>query len=452
VTQPLPLQAAEPGAPPTCGILVHPGHARAGRAATAEWRQFCVDPAADVAAGVDRDGRVAIWGLAPVELLEVCLEGAEPGSGSHASAWEQQRQEQQGREQQLPASWAACTACCWLPAPGAGPYLLATCGAGRLQVAAVTVTRPASRAAGADAPGRPPPARVSGVALVLDAPLPEGVHAVRSLVEVGVELTDCSGGGDGGDEGPAAEASLVALASAARHQHQQQRERDVWVVWRARVVRGAAAAAAAAASAAQQQQQQEGGAGGAASGGGWAVTLSAPEVSSVEAAEAAAGACGDAEPGSPSGLNARFRVRPDNGGGGEAASISCLHRPSRVSPFLMTGDVQGRVQIWQVLPEEAAAALSLLDGGSGGGSGAAAGAGGAVQLLQQTACGVAGLHLGGIAVGVALCTAAGYAAAATTCGEVRGCRSGRRGGLFSPTLAWAGRCCWHSRGHAFQGL
>jgi hypothetical protein len=81
----------------------------------------------------------------------------------------------------------------------------------------------------------------------------------------------------------------------------------------------------------------------------------------------------------------------------------------------MTGDVEGRTQLWQVLPASAEAALSLC--GSGADGGGAVG-GGAVQLLQQSGCGLMGGHLGGIAVAVALCAGAGYAAAATTCGEV----------------------------------
>jgi hypothetical protein len=41
-----------------------------------------------------------------------------------------------------------------------------------------------------------------------------------------------------------------------------------------------------------------------------------------------------------------------------------------------------------------------------------------LQLVQASCCDVGGVDFGGIVVAVALCTSAGYAAAAITCGQV----------------------------------
>jgi hypothetical protein len=122
-----------------------------------------------------------------------------------------------------------------------------------------------------------------------------------------------------------------------------------------------------------------------------------------------------------------------------SAAISCLHCPSPASPFLVTGNASGVLMFWQVVGSSTAAAASAADGVSistAEGAGFkhqqqqqqnAGGSGPGLQLVQASCCDVGGVDFGGIVVAVALCTSAGYAAAAITCGQVRvGCCS----------------CCW----------
>lgn len=146
-----------------------------------------------------------------------------------------------------------------------------------------------------------------------------------------------------------------------------------------------------------------------------------------------------------------------DGGGdtGEQAvpvSVAAWHVPSPASPFFMTGDTSGHIYIWCALSplgdggQPLTAGQSLTEGGhlgvvdaaeeaaalAAGSSGhtAAAGdtvnpsnssssSGAAVALVQASGCAMLGAQLGGVVVAVALCPSAGFAAAATTCGQVR---------------------------------
>ena len=183
------------------------------------------------------------------------------------------------------------------------------------------------------------------------------------------------------------------------------------------------------------------------------------------------------------------------------AAMSALHVPSAASPSFMTGDTEGQVYFWGVgrrflgsggaVAEpggDAATATAAAAGGMGGDKGgkekgeqqgmssaaegaedysggggmgvvdaaaeaaaaaaAAAGAGAGfnssgvgseVVLVQQSSCSMFGVQMGGIVVAVALCTTAGFAAAATTCGQVRGVDGGQRNSLG---VTYAVPACW----------
>jgi hypothetical protein len=217
---------------------------------------------------------------------------------------------------------------------------------------------------------------------------------------------------------------------------------DAWVSWTLQVCLqpqppelpsqpslGPFAAAASAAADPQQQQVQ------------WPVQLHASRptvtpvgeaVSPLQAAAAAAAALGSSssDSGDPAAAAAAAA------GADIGAAVTCLQCPSPASPFLVTGNADGMLMLWQAAPARTPADSTPLPPGASSSQqqqdyslpGAAAGVaaadaddgscGPSMQLLQASGCSVGGVNLGGICVAVALCASAGYAAAAITCGLV----------------------------------
>lgn len=347
-----------------------------------EWRALPVHPYADIAAAVSVRGALVPWALAPMEPLELAA-----GSSSSSSAG----------AGVLPASWSSCSAAAWLAAAaqlddaapaGQLPLVVASAGQGVVELAQLVLAPSASSSRKhAGLLQSQQPQRLAAVHLLASLPLPPGVGVVSHMAELCVAAVHpVADAGFAAGSAPATfagegapaqvvRASLVALAARAvsgsssphaswlgQQQEGEQEEQqepneqveDVWVVWQLEL-RAAAASD------------------GSGSGGG---TEASVEVSvlGLDVCATAGGQGGwEPEPG---------------------ARLSCLHSPSAASPFVMTGDSGGGMQLWQL------------------------GLGGRMELLQGGGCSLPGHDMGGITVAVALATAAGYAAAATTCGQV----------------------------------
>jgi hypothetical protein len=208
---------------------------------------------------------------------------------------------------------------------------------------------------------------------------------------------------------------------------------DVWVSWTLRLTPTAEAAAAAAG----EEAGKTAAAAAAAVLDGWQLSATLPQQTpavDVISAAVAAGICSDWPSKQQQQQGALTSVDSVNDADSAellydrseqlSAAVSCLQCPSPASPFLVTGNASGVLMFWQVASTTAAADAdgSLMH------SAAAAdfqkqqqqceAAGPGLQLVQASCCDVGGVDFGGIVVAVALCTSAGYAAAAITCGQV----------------------------------
>jgi hypothetical protein len=232
--------------------------------------------------------------------------------------------------------------------------------------------------------------------------------------------------------------SRVSDAAAVSDEGGGDAGQDVWVSWTLNLTPTPTAAAADAGKLAA--------AAAAAALDGWQLSASlAQQTSAADAISAAvaAGICSDwpskqqqqrgALTSVDSVNNADSAAESDDRAEQLSAAISCLQCPSPASPFVVTGDASGLLMFWQVVSGTAAAAAAAAnaDDDSTICNAAAADsqqqqqqvetAGPGLQLVQASCCDVGGVDFGGIVVAVALCTSAGYAAAAITCGQVSVC-------------------------------
>ena len=117
--------------------------------------------------------------------------------------------------------------------------------------------------------------------------------------------------------------------------------------------------------------------------------------------------------------------------------LSALHSPTPASPFVLAGTSNGSLLLWQVWLEQQQQqqlpALAAADGDWPSSSTTTTTPGGVsvvrrgcvelpaphVTLALVSTAELGGTSFGGVTVAVALCTSAGYAAAAVTCGQVR---------------------------------
>jgi hypothetical protein len=300
---------------------------------------------------------------------------------------------------------------------------------------------------------------VSSVQVLTHLALPAGICLLKQLVEVSAaplqpaaaacaDASDhqqqqqvvlqavllglgCSeGAGDDGQQPQQQQQLLRQLSDAAMSDGGVgQSGQDVWVSWTLKLTPTAAAAADGDKLAA------------AAVLYGWQLSASLPQQTpavDVIAAAVAAGICSDWPSKQQQQQGALTSVDSVNDADSAAilndrteqlsAAISCLQCPSPASPFLVTGNASGLLMFWQVAG--IAAANAADDDTTIAHSAAAAAAadlqqqqqceaaGPGLQLVQASCCDVGGVDFGGIVVAVALCTSAGYAAAAITCGQV----------------------------------
>lgn len=397
-----PLLTDGDGTPPSCYLSVRPQQLQAISGPSAGWRHLSIHANADIAAAISGRGQLVLWNLSPVQIIPLPAE-----AGAH---WPHEQQQQQQLKESIPSSWSACDACCWLstvsPAAsttsGTGALLLASSRADTVDISLVTMQQPQLHSNGVEPMHSPDVSQqmsvgfaactvkaalgVSSVSILTQLTLPQGVTSLKQLVEVSVPAPGPAVEDDSHSSGAIAEplhrCMLVGLGVAAQQSNSSNGEAatatadsrsvadsseadqgsDVWVVWHLDYQQQPASAAQARAGTTSVDIQ-----------------VVATHVCSVADAVYAPGC---------SSSNGTASVD-------SIASISCIHSPSPASPFIITGDVHGQVQLWQVMPDAG------------------------VQLVQHSSSSsMLGIETGGIAVGVALCTSAGYAAAATTCGQV----------------------------------
>lgn len=375
--------------------------------------QLSVHQAADVAATVSSKGALALWSLAPITLLPL----------------------QPQQQQQLPASWQRCSSCCWITLGGASaaaaaiaagvsglPLLLAVYGEQGIDVCLMKVSQHQQRQGGSmqgSGSSRQQGVYVSGVQVIAHLGLPAGISHIKQLQELAAvrAVTAAAEDGDGEPHQQqfVLQTALLGLGSslgigASQQQRQQQwpvrrlsgeaptdgsaAGHDAWVSWTLKLSLQQPTTAAAAAD--------------PGSSSGWSLLVSPPNTTSS--------ICSSNSSSSPTVAAAAMQEQQ------LSSCISCLHCPSPASPFMITGDASGHIMFWQVTQNNSSdpsgstnqqGATHLNQGLSG-----SEGSGPQVELVQSCSCEVGGVDLGGICVAVALCTTAGYAAAAITCGQV----------------------------------
>jgi hypothetical protein len=443
----------------------------AAAAAAAVMLQISVHAAADVAATVSSRGVVAIWGLSPVQLLPLQLPLQQQSAPLLPASW----------TSCVSCSWltfggAAAAAAAAAAGVSELPLLLVVHGEAGVDICLVTLSCWASSSRSSSGGGSSrrsnsgilqqqqlqrqscssSSSSVCGISLLVHLELPNGIAVMKQILEAAAAPpVSHIISPQQQQQGLVLQTVLVALAgtsAAASEQQQQQRvsdastgdgaagQQDVWVAWAVQFDVSPALDDVTAAGSSPDGRS-------AASAANWKLTISQPQLTLVAAAAAAA----SEGVGQVTGAAAAAAAACSSKGGGSSnvallSPISCLQCPSPTSPFLTTGNAAGNIMLWQVsLTASVTTAWTSSPatapghwqqqpqqhqcwGFNSSSSSSrsrlmevqqAAVAGPELLLVQSSSCDIGGTNFGGICVAVALCTSAGYAAAAVTCGQVR---------------------------------